>query len=223
MSFLPLALQSPQAAAKYDSLYELTISGGPIMIPIGVCSVVALAYATDRWLRLRPTYLGSSKHGQRIVETVEKEGVDGALAMCKKSPTSLAKVVAIGLSRASLPHLEREKAVEEAAASEVDRLSVNLRPILLVYLVAPLLGLLGTVWGLILAFTEIALAEGLGKPEMLAKGVYQALVTTAAGLVVAIPAIVVHQYLKGRIDAFVRRLEGVWDELESRLTMVRGS
>ncbi len=220
-SFLSVA--TAVQSEKYDSLYELTMSGGPIMIPIGLCSIVALAYATERWLRLRPTYLGTAKHARHIVEACEKEGVDGALAVCKKSSTSLARVLSVGLARASSPFQEREKAVEDAAASEMDRLSVNLRPILLVYLVAPLLGLLGTVWGLILAFTEIALAEGLGKPELLAKGVYQALVTTAAGLVVAIPAIVAHQYLKARIDAFVRRLEGVWSEVETRLTTARGS
>jgi biopolymer transport protein ExbB len=86
-----------------------------------------------------------------------------------------------------------------------------------VYLVAPLLGLLGTVWGMIEAFSNIATAEGLGKPELLAGGIYEALTTTAAGLAVAIPALVVHHHLKGRIERFARRLEERHAALEEAL------
>jgi biopolymer transport protein ExbB len=83
--------------------------------------------------------------------------------------------------------------------------------------IAPLLGLLGTVWGMILAFNVIATQQGLGRPELLANGIAQALVTTAAGLAVAIPTQAAYYYLKGRIDRFVSAAEDTWQQLVSRL------
>jgi biopolymer transport protein ExbB len=96
-------------------------------------------------------------------------------------------------------------------------MSANLKPLLIVYIVAPLLGLLGTVWGLILAFATIATKQGLGKPELLANGVYQALVTTAAGLTVAIPTVILYYYLRGRVEGFARRTEALYTEFDQSL------
>jgi biopolymer transport protein ExbB len=202
---------------QLDSVFELVKSGGPLMIPIGLCSVVALAYATERWVRLRPGLLGSGGFAKRVLHEIESGGASAALALCIKNGTPLARVLARGLERAGAPFLDREKAVEDAADSEVRRLSLRLRPLMLVYLIAPLLGLLGTVWGMIEAFSEIALEQGLGRPELLAAGIYQALTTTAAGLAVAIPAIVMHHHLDGRIENFVRRCEETWSKVDRRL------
>ena len=117
--------------------------------------------------------------------------------------------------------LEREKAVEDAGAREVKRLHANLRPLVLVGLIAPLLGLLGTVWGMIEAFSNIALQDGLGKPELLASGISQALITTAAGLTVAIPTQAAYFWLKGRIDRFVRRTEDLYLDIVPDLDRLR--
>lgn len=211
------ATTAPPAQASLDSIYDLLVSGGPLMIPIAVCSVVALAYATERWIRLQPTFLGSPGFGREVLERVASDGEGPALELCRSRPTPLARILAAGLERARQPFLEREKAVEDTAASEVKLLGQNLRPLLLVWLVAPLLGLLGTVWGMIEAFSRIATAEGIGRPEGLAAGIYQALTTTAAGLSVAIPAIVAHHLLKGRIERFARRSEELYRELDRRV------
>lgn len=205
---------TPQTPADVESLYDLLIAGGPMMIPIGLCSVVALAYATERWIRLRPSYLGPTAFGREVVTAVEKRGTSSALDLCNGKRYPVARILGAGLRRAAEPFLDREKAVEDVAAGEVRRLSMNLRPLLLVWLIAPLLGLLGTVWGMIEAFSEIATEGGIGKPEVLASGIYKALTTTAAGLSVAIPAIVMHHYLKGRIDAFARRSEELYREVD---------
>ena len=212
------SLTSSAQSGQLDSVFELVKSGGPLMIPIGLCSVVALAYATERWVRLRPALLGSGGFAKRVLGEIESKGVASALALCSSSGTPLARVLARGLERAGAPFLDREKAVEDAAGSEVRRLSLRLRPLMLVYMIAPLLGLLGTVWGMIAAFSEIALEQGLGRPELLAAGIYQALTTTAAGLAVAIPAIVMHHHLDGRIENFVRRCEETWSQVDSRLS-----
>ena len=211
-------LNAEPVQASMESVFDLIQSGGPLMIPIGICSIIALAFATERWVRLRSGYLGTTSFAKSVVSAVQDEGVDSALKLCEKKKSPLARILATGLRRAQVPFIEREKAVEDAASIEVRRLGANLRPLLLVWLIAPLLGLLGTVWGMIEAFSNIALQEGLGRPELLAAGIYQALTTTAAGLAVAIPAIVAYHYLKGCIERFARRTEEVYRELDDSLT-----
>lgn len=206
-----------QDAGGMPSLWELVKSGGPLMWPIGVSSVLALAYAFERWLALGQTKLGRERFGRDVVETLRSAGPQPALEVCKRAATPLARILAVALDHAAAPPAEREKRVEDVATDEVRRLGANLRPLLVVYVVAPLLGLLGTVWGLIEAFATIAMKQGLGKPELLASGVYQALVTTAAGLTVAIPTVIAYYYLKGRVDAFARRTESLYIELERSL------
>ena len=107
--------------------------------------------------------------------------------------------------------------MEDAGAREVRRLSSPLRPLVVVGMLAPLLGLLGTVWGMIEAFSSIALDGGLGKPELLASGISQALVTTAAGLAVAIPTQAAAFWFKSRIDRFVQRTEDLYGEMNEAL------
>ena len=217
------AQASSQAVHPLDpnslgSLFDLLLTGGPLMIPIGLCSVVALAFATERWIRLRPSYLGTgAAFSHKLVESARQGGVEAVRSLCQAGRSPLARILATGLKRIDEPFLEREKAVEDSAASEVKRLAHNLRPLLLVWLIAPLLGLLGTVWGMIEAFSEIAMQQGIGKPEMLAAGIYQALTTTAAGLTVAIPAVVAHHYLKGRIELFARRSEEIYRQVDEEL------
>jgi biopolymer transport protein ExbB len=200
------------------SLFDLVLAGGPVMVPIGLASVVALGYAVERWIRLRPRQLGlGDAFSKRVLGAVQSGGAAGGLAACGGDGTPMARILAAGLARARAPFVEREKAVEDVALREVRGLTANLRPIYLVYLIAPLLGLLGTVWGMILAFANIAAYRGLGKPELLAEGIYQALVTTAAGLVIAIPALVAHHHLKGRVERFARGAEELYAQLERAL------
>ena len=207
----------PAAADGLPSLWELTKSGGPVMWPIGVCSVVAVAYAVERWIGLASSRLGSERFGRKVLDTLRSGGIGAAVDLCKSNGTPLARILETALRHSAATAAEREKRVEDAALDEVRKMSANLKPLLVVYIVAPLLGLLGTVWGLILAFATIATKEGLGKPELLANGVYQALVTTAAGLAVAIPTVVLYYYLKGRVEGFSRRTEALYTEFDQSL------
>lgn len=213
-----MTVNAEPAQANLDSLFELVLAGGPLMIPIALCSVVALAYATERWVRLRPRYLGSTSFGRKVVAEVQERGASSALDLCQTESSPLSRILATGLKRADQPFLDREKAVEDTAASEIKSQLSNLRPLFLVWLIAPLLGLLGTVWGMIEAFSNIAVENGLGNPELLASGIYKALTTTAAGLAVSIPAIVAYWYLKGRVETFSRRFEDLYREVDESLT-----
>ena len=214
MSVTPPA---PAAPAGMASLFDMVVSGGPVMIPIGLCSIVALAYTIERLIHLRPSQLGTRRLGRAIVEAADSGGPAAALSLCRERPRPLARILAAGLTRFGSPVLEMEKAVEDAGHREMRRLSANLRPLVVVAVIAPLLGLLGTVWGMIQAFSTIGLEAGIGKPELLSYGISQALVTTAAGLAIAIPTQSVYYYFRGRIDAFVRGTEEIYLELEEKL------
>jgi biopolymer transport protein ExbB len=206
-----------QSTVTLDSLTEMLVSGGPLMVPIGLCSVVALAYTIERALRLRRTSLGLSELGGELVEVVRAGGAQRGLELCRAKPSPLSRVMHTALSTWGAPVLEREKAVEDAGQREVRRLSAGLRPLVVVAAIAPLLGLLGTVWGMILAFSAIAQQAGLGRPELLADGIRQALVTTAAGLAIAIPTHAAYFWLKGRIERFARAAEDLYLQLGETL------
>lgn len=202
-----------QATVTLDSLTDMLVSGGPLMVPIGLCSVIALAYTVERALRLRRTVLGLSDLGGELVEVVRAGGPERGLELCRAKPSPLSRVMHTALSTWGAPALEREKAVEDAGQREVRRMTAGLRPLVVVVAIAPLLGLLGTVWGMILSFGAIAEQAGLGRPELLADGIRQALVTTAAGLVVAIPTQAAYFWLKGRVERFVRSAEDLYVQL----------
>ncbi|RKY20183.1 MAG: MotA/TolQ/ExbB proton channel family protein [Planctomycetota bacterium] len=203
--------------SQLDSLFGILTSGGPLMIPIALCSVLALAYMVERSVRLRRGRLARGAFHHELIDALRDRGPDAGLALCVGDDTSQSRILAAGIARADADWLQREKAVEDAGAREVDRLSANLRPLVVIGMIAPLLGLLGTVWGMIEAFNVISSGEGIGSPEALAGGISQALVTTAAGLAVAIPAQAAYYYFRSRIDAFVRRTEDLYLEVSDVL------
>jgi biopolymer transport protein ExbB len=216
----PATAVSPAAepsAVELESVLDMVLNGGPLMVPIALCSVIALAYVVERSIRLRAGELGSHSLGRRILDALANDGPDRALHVCLERPRPLGRILGAGLRRSAAPRMEMEKAVEDAGLREVKRLSTNLKPLVVIGVIAPLLGLLGTVWGMIEAFSSIALQDGLGKPELLASGISQALITTAAGLCVAIPTQAAYYWLKGRIDRFARRSEDFYLELEDQL------
>lgn len=213
-----IVASTPAQQSTLPSLWELTLSGGPLMIPLALCSVLALAFAIERALGTRSAALGSESFARTLVQAVQTGGPHQGLVLCDATRTPLSRVMRLALENSTVSRAEREKRVEDAATLEVRRLQARLKPLHLIYLVAPLLGLLGTVWGMILAFATIATRDGLGKPGLLAEGVYQALVTTAAGLVIAIPTVVVYSWLRARIERFARRTESVFAELDRGLS-----
>lgn len=203
----------PEGIGGLGSLLDMVLGGGPMMVPIALCSVVALAYAVERWLRLGSGRLGTNGFGSELVAAVREGGTDRGVELCAKHSYPLARIMHTALTGWTAPFLEREKAVEDAGQREVRRLSANLKPLVVVAMIAPLLGLLGTVWGMILAFSTIASQDGLGKPAMLAEGISQALITTAAGLAIAIPTQAIYYYLKGRVERFSRHTEELYGQL----------
>jgi biopolymer transport protein ExbB len=190
-------------AAEKISLLQLIMKGGIVMIPLAACSVIALALGIERAFGLRrariipPGFMDSLKNLYRA----SKDRASAA-AYCAQSRSPLGNVFKIAFLYLPRGAAMVEKAIEDAAASEVDKMKRSLRGLAIIASVAPLLGLLGTVYGMIGAFQK-ASSAGLGKAEDLANGIYEALVTTAAGLTIAIPVLLLYQYYNHRVDAMV--------------------
>lgn len=198
--------------ADLRTLWELFLAGGPLMWPITAMSVVVLACGLERTVALR-----RGRFTPRSLVTRLREIGAGApfdprevAALCSAHPSVLATVVSAVLARLGRPLPEIEQAVESVESREASRLYANIRPIALAVSVTPLLGLLGTVQGMILAFSTTAnLPAGANRATELAGGIYLALITTFAGLCVAIPAAVIAHWLEGRILAGCRRVDDV--------------
>lgn len=205
------------AAVPSSSIFDVIRSGGVFMIPLALCSIAALAFALDRAWRMRWKKLGSAGFGDELLGAYRSGGVGGALALCRAADTPLSRMFEAGLARADETPERVERAVEDAGAREVRVLSTSLRPLVVIASIAPLLGLLGTVWGIILCFQQIGRHSGIGRPEALADGIAQALVTTAAGLLIAIPAQAVYYAFRARIDGFLRRAEQSYDRFAAGL------
>ena len=199
-------------------LWNLAVQGGVFMIPIALCSIVVVAFAIERRLGLQKGRI--IPRGLLVsLQTLNQQnnGIDPRLAYdeCQKFRSPLGRVVQVAILKVGRPHAELEKAVEDAVSREADEMAQNIRPINISASIAPLLGLLGTVQGMILAFMVISTTAvtGQAKGAELAQGIYTALVTTFAGLTVAIPAIIVANMLEGRIERLLRGMEDVFNEI----------
>ena len=138
---------------------------------------------------------------------------DAALDLCDDDPSLVARVFAAALRKWGKPAVEVEQAVLDEGERAANSLRKFLRVINCIASVCPLFGLLGTVWGMIVAFNEIAGSSAMGRPEMLAAGIGTALMSTAAGLCVAIPALILYLFFVGRVDALVMEIDRRGQEL----------
>ncbi|MFM8635058.1 MAG: MotA/TolQ/ExbB proton channel family protein [Planctomycetia bacterium] len=204
-----------------ESLWELFLAGGFLMWPIVAMSVMVGAFGIERaWALRRSRFVP-----RRLIQSLESLPTDGPFdpravyRLCQSNPSVLAGIVKAMLEKIGRPLAEIEHAVESAKDREASRLYANIRPISLAVTVTPLLGLLGTVQGMIMAFyTTANLQAGADRAAELAQGIYVALITTFAGLCVAIPASMIAHFLEGRILSGFRRVdsvvEGILPQLE---------
>jgi biopolymer transport protein ExbB len=197
MARIMMMLPGIQDGAAERTLGEFLASGGELMVPIGICSVLVLALGLERALALRRRRL-LPEPIRAAVAAIRAGEAEAARATLEDDRSFAARVVAAGFRRRGYPLRDVEAAMEDQALKEIEKLRRNVRPLVLIGGIAPLLGLLGTVLGIADAFRRVS-ASGMGKPEALAGGIELALTTTIAGLCVAIPAMVVAAWLQGRI------------------------
>ena len=186
-------------------VWQLVSAGGvPGLLIVGVLGLLSLAAAAlviEHLLTLRTSVLAPEGLASRIAKHLTAGDTAAASKACAATPCFLSRVVAAGLMEAGTGWGAAEKAMEDAADSQSARYLRRIDYLSVIGNLAPMLGLLGTVIGMILAFGEVADTEGTATAAQLAGGIYQALVTTVAGLLVAIPSLAAYAVLRNRVDA----------------------
>ncbi len=202
-----------ESSIPLGSVWELVVKGGWVMVPIAVCSLVALTIAVERFIvtrrgRVAPSQL---REAARSLRADPRRLLD----RCAADPSPLAAVLSVAVKAQGQPRETRDRLVDESGQREVLRLRKRMRLMSALPQVATMLGLLGTVIGMIRTFSVIAVSgESLGKTERLAQGIYEAWMATAAGIAVAIPALIAFHMLMGRIDTAASSIdEAVGDYL----------
>ena len=216
------ANQPPASAAgtqtlipQERSLLEVIRSGGVLMVPILACSVLTLVFVLERLVSLRRGNVIPRPFVKRFLLQLEQGQLDPeqALELCQQNRSPVAELFAAAVRKWGRPSVEVEQALIDAGERITNHLRKYLRVLNAVATVCPLLGLLGTVMGMIEAFQSIATNMALGRPELLAEGISKALVTTAAGLSVAIPALIAYLYFVSRVDRLVMEMDALGQEV----------
>jgi biopolymer transport protein ExbB len=199
------------------SLWDMVMAGGPTMVPLAGCSVVLLIFIFERAVSLRRARIAPRPFIKRFLHQVREGQLDrdGALALCEENGTPVARVFAVAAKKWGRSSVEMEQAVMDAGERIVTGLRRYLRVLSGLHTVTPLIGLFGTVMGIITSFNALATSEALGKAEMLAQGISEALLATAAGLTVAIPALIAYLYFVGKVDQLTVELDAAGQELIS--------
>jgi biopolymer transport protein ExbB len=181
-----------------------------MMIPIGICSLIALAVIAERFISLRrqrvipPDFLDGVKATLQKGENDRSE----ALEYCRKDGSPVAHIFEAAIRRLSAPLELLERHIEQAGEREVLKLRKFLRVLAVIASTAPLMGLLGTIFGMIRAFSTVASSgQALGRTELLARGIYEALITTAAGLSIAIPVLIGYHWINAKITRLVGEMD----------------
>lgn len=187
-------------------MWELFQAGGPFMWPIALCSAIAVAIIFERLWTLQKRRVMPPDLTRRIFSLVESGQVNDKVIAALESNSPLGVILAAGLQHRHRPREMMMERLEDAGRHVAHDLERFLNTLGTIAGVAPLLGLLGTVTGIIKSF-EAIYAAGLGDPRAFSGGIAEALLATAFGLLVAIPSLVAHRYLRGRVDRMVVQIE----------------
>ncbi len=189
------------------SFIDLAMAGGPLMIPLVICSIIAIYIFVERLRTINRANVSSDSFMSKIKELVVKGDINGAKILCAQYDTPVARMIEKGVTRIGSPLKNIEAAIENVGKIEVFRLEKNLSVLATIAGAAPMIGFLGTVIGMVSAFIAIAQEEGSVSPKLLADGIYTAMVTTVAGLIVGIIAYLGYNYLVTRVSKVVHRME----------------
>ncbi len=187
-------------------MIDLIVKGGPFIYPIIICSIIALAVFLERIWVLRRKHIIPNEFIRQIEELVKKRKISEAVFLCQGDPSSIAKIFLAGLKNAGRGMWLVKEAIEERGGREAVILEKYVGILSTIANLTPLLGLLGTVSGMIKTFNVISV-QGVGNPAPLAGGIAEALITTATGLSVAIPTLVCHRIVKDKAESLIFEME----------------
>lgn len=180
--------------------------GGPVMWPLLALSLLGVVVIVWRWLALRAAVANVASFMAALRDRLLASDIMGAIEVCDAHPSPVARIVKAGLLKVGRPKEDLELSLQDASAHELAILERGLPILATVAMIAPLLGFLGTVTGMINSFDALA-AVGLNNPAAVASGISEALITTAAGLMIAIPVQMAYNYFVVRVNDTVRKME----------------
>ncbi len=197
------------------NLLDIFEEGGLLMLPLVACSFILLVFVFERLISLRRGRVIPRPFVKRFLHQLREGDLDqeAALAICEENRSPVAYVFAAAVRKWGRPAVEVEQALLDAGERAVNGLRKYLRVFNGVATVSPLLGLLGTVVGMISAFNTIATSSAMGRPELLASGISQALLTTAAGLTIAIPALICYLFFVSRVDQLIIEIDALGQQV----------
>ncbi|MCA9267568.1 MAG: MotA/TolQ/ExbB proton channel family protein, partial [Planctomycetales bacterium] len=201
------------------NLLRVIYDGGPVMIPIVASSFLLLVFIFERSISLRRGRVIPGPLVKSFLQQVADQEIDRdeALELCEANRSPTADVFAAAVKKWGRSSVEVEQAIIDAGERATNGLRRYLRLFNGIATIAPLLGLLGTVTGMIEAFNDISTADAMGRPELLASGISKALLTTAAGLCVAIPALIAYLYFVGKVDTLIIQIDSLGQELVNNI------
>lgn len=197
-----------ETATKQDtlSLLDLIMKGGYIMIPIGVLSVISIYVLIEKFITIRKAGRVSNDFMNNVKEQIKKGNLEGASGVCKSNPSAVAAVIEKGIARIGKPIKEIESAMEGVGKLEVAKMEKNISILGIVAGIAPMFGFIGTISGVIKIFYNIALADNISI-GLISGGLYEKMITSAAGLVVGVFSFVSYHYLNLMIDRTIYKIE----------------
>ncbi len=203
------------------SLWQVFFAGGPVMWPILLCSIFALAIILEKFFYLHKIRIDTQEFLNNILDKIKRHQIKEALELCENTKSPISHILKAGILKYDRPRPQIKEAIEDASLYEIPRLEKNLPLLATIAHISPLLGLLGTVTGMVRCFQAIqakATSFHPVSPGDLAGGIWEALLTTVAGLIVAIPTFVIYNYLVNRINNFILEMEKASTELVNFLT-----
>lgn len=194
-------------------LFSIFLKGGMIMWFILACSIIGLTVIIDRYIVIRKARINVPAFMVRIRGMLKKKDISGAISYCMEEKSPVANIIRKGLTKYKLGHERVKEAIENAGRQEISKLEKGLAVLASISGIAPLLGFLGTVTGMITAFMTIEDLAGSANPSDLAGGIWEALLTTAFGLMVGIPALAFYNYFLGAVKKLVGDMETVANDV----------
>ena len=197
---------SPQITETKISLITMIAKGGPIMYPLALLLLISIYILVERLLVLGKASKTNKELLQSIKEMINTGNLSNAISMCKNINTPESTMLEQGISRIGQPITEIRTAMDKSGANEIGKLEKNLNVLNIIGRIAPMFGFIGTIIGVITIFYDISLAKTV-EIEVISKGLYQKMVTSAGGLVVGVIAFVCYHWLNSRIDKLANRME----------------
>lgn len=202
------AVQTTEPAGEMAlSIWDLSLKGGWIMLPLALMSVLAIYIFVERYIVINRAVKDEPNFMNNIRDFIHNDRIDSALSLCKNNRTPIARMIEKGINRIGKPLSDINAAIENVGKLEVSKLEKNIAALATIAGSAPMLGFLGTVIGMVKAFYDMSMAGNNIDIALLSGGIYQAMITTVAGLIVGIIAYICYNILVARIEKVVFLLE----------------